>query len=162
MSHNGSIKSGLRFESYKIDKIDFHVQQTVSVLSSVNHSDCRIRFDLGFRDALRIKENEKTLYITGLQVSLKLMKKEADDKPIAEGNFVITGLFSTTGELDKETEESLVKYQGPAILMPYIRATISYTLAGAGFSPVMMPLINVNAAAADTDIKVIDPNTSNT
>lgn len=60
--------------------------------------------------------------------------------------------------VDKETEERLIKYQAPAILMPYLRAAMSFIVTSAGFSTIIFPLVNINAAARSCNIKIIDIN----
>lgn len=151
----GSIKSGIQFVSFKMDKIDFEVVQNLGVLSKRDHSDCEIAFDFGFRDALKFKKENHDDYVTGVQIQLSI-KSKTNNQDIAHGTFVITGLFSSIGTLDKTYEEKIVKYQCPAILFPYIRAAISFTLSSAGFSTIVMPIVNVNAAAQDIDIKIIE------
>lgn len=146
MSASGVV-SEFQFESYKMDKIDFKVEQNLSVLASKSHSDCEVNYTFGFRNVLRFKREDSTLYVSGLQIEVEIFQNTSNEK-LAEGTFVITGLFRSKETLEKEAEENLAKFQAPTILFPYIRASISATLSAAGFSSMIMPLINVNASAS--------------
>lgn len=152
---NSGIKSGIQFESYKLDNVSFEMIPEVSILSKKEYSKCEIKYRFAFRNALRLKKNNKTLYITGLKIDLSIFDKELD-KDIANGAFVISGIFSSSGELDKDVEEKLIKCQAPTILFPYIRASITTLLSMAGFSTIILPLINVANAAESLDLKIED------
>jgi preprotein translocase subunit SecB len=45
--------------------------------------------------------------------------------------------------MDNDLREKMIRQQAPAIIMPYLRATISMMLISAGFGGVTMPLINL-------------------
>ncbi len=151
-----SVTSGIQFISFKMDRIDFSVTQELGILVQSDHSNCEPVFEFAFRDAIKFHGNETDSYVTGLQVKL-VIKNNSDGKEIAHGVFVITGFFTSLGKFSKETEESIVKYQCPTILFPYIRAAISFTLSSAGFSTIVLPVINVNAAAKGANIKIVEP-----
>ncbi len=150
-----SVTSSVQFISYKMDKIDFSVKQELGVLTQREHSDCEPYFEFGFRDAFKFPGKEVDSYVTGLQVKLTI-KNKSNEKEIAQGLFVITGFFTSLGKFTKEIEEKIVKYQCPAILFPFIRASISFTLSAAGFSTIVLPIVNVNAAAQNVNIKIIE------
>ena len=150
------VEASIQLESYKIDHADFNVVPNMAVLRQKTHSDCVAAFDLAFRDAHRFfNEQGHYIYITGLKAGIKI-DSTLLQKTIAEGEFCITGSFLQQGELDKETEERLIKYQAPAILMPYLRAAMSFIVTSAGFSTIIFPLVNINAAAHSGDIKIVD------
>lgn len=153
---SGSVKAGMQLETYKIDHIEFNVEESLSILASNSHSDCSVKFRFSFRDIYKYNQPDKTVYVNGLKVDLEIYSKEDAFKALATGTFVITGLFSTTNELEKDVEEKLLKFQAPAILFPYVRAAISFTITSAGFSTIIMPLVNVNAAAQSIDLKIIE------
>lgn len=154
MADNSSVTSGIQFESFKMDKIDFSVTPELGVLASVNHSDCDISFSIGFRNAFKYNIENKVTYVTGLKIDVKIENKEK--KELAKGTFIINGLFTSIGTLEKSVEEKIIKYQCPTILFPYIRASISFTLSSAGFSTLVMPLVNVNSAAKEANIEIIE------
>ncbi len=151
---DSSIKAGIQFESYKLDRIDFSVTPQLAVLASTNQHDCGVDFSFAFRDVFKYKKQESVLYVTGLQVTLKVYDNETKNE-LAKGVFSITGLFSSAKTLEQETEKKLVKCQAPAILFPYIRASITHILTDAGFSTITMPLVNVNAMANNCEINII-------
>ncbi len=150
-----SVTSGIQFNSFKMDKIDFSVTQELGVLAQKDHSNCEPLFEFAFRDALKFHGNENDSYVTGLQIKL-VIKNKNNGKEIAHGLFIITGYFSSLGKFSKEIEEKIVKYQCPTILFPYIRAAISFTLSSAGFSTIVLPVINVNAAAQGANIRIVE------
>lgn len=152
----GSVKAGMQLETYKIDHMEFNVKETLGILASTSHTDCFVNFRFSFRDVYKYIISGKTSYVTGLKIDLTVVSKQNENEPIASGSFVITGLFSTTDELEKTLEEHLLKYQAPAILFPYLRAAISFTITSAGFSTIILPLVNVNAAAQSTELKIIE------
>lgn len=69
---------------------------------------------------------------------------------------LLQDFFSSLGKFTKDVEEKIIKYQCPTILFPYIRAAISFTLSSAGFSTIVLPVINVNAAAKGANIKIVE------
>ena len=153
---DGCVEAGIQLEAYKIDHVAFNVVPNMAVLRQKTHSDCVVAFDLAFRDVQRFfNEQGQYIYITGLKTRVKIDSTSLQ-KTIAEGEFCITGSFLQQGELDKETEERLIKYQAPAILMPYLRAAMSFIVTSAGFSTIIFPLVNINTAARSCDIKIID------
>lgn len=152
---SGSVKAGMQLETYKIDHMKFNVKETLGILASNSHTDCSVNFRLAFRDVYKYNLQDKVSYVTGLKIDLTIVSKQNQEDVIATGSFVITGLFSTTNELEKDIEEKLLKFQAPAILFPYLRAAISFTITSAGFSTIILPLVNVNAAAQSTELKII-------
>lgn len=154
---DSSIKSGIQLESYKLDKVSLNVVQEVGILSKKSHSNCEIKYQFSFRDALRLKNQNGFSYVTGLRLTLTIFDKDLN-RDIADGEFIITGLFSATGEFDSKTEENIIKIQAPAILFPYMRAAITLLLNTAGFSTIIMPLVNVAAMSKTLSIKINDAN----
>lgn len=149
----GSIKSGIQLESYKVNKISFASIEDLGVLSANQLPECDVKWQFSFRNAKKITDNEKIFYVTGLKVNI-LITDNNRKKDIANGEFIITGLFSANGSFDKKTEELLIKNQGPALLFPYIRSSITMTLNSSGFPNIILPIINVNALAKGVDIKI--------
>lgn len=152
---NGSIAASIQLVSYKMDRIDFSVTQTIGTLASTDYSDWKVGYSFSFRNALRFIDSPKTLYVTGLQADVSISSK-GNGSELAKGTFVITGLFSADGTLDRQVEEKLAKFQGPAILLPYMRSAVSSVLSNAGFGVCPMPLININEAARNANIIIED------
>lgn len=153
---SSSIKAGIQLETYKIDHMEFNVKETVGILASNSHTDCTVNFRFAFRDVYKYNLPDKISYVTGLKIDLTIASKQNPEETVATGAFIITGLFSTSNSLDKEIEEKLLKFQAPAILFPYLRAAISFTITSAGFSTIILPLVNVNAAAQTAALKIIE------
>lgn len=150
------VKASMQLETYKIDHMEFNVKETLGILASNSHVDCEVNFKFAFRDVYKYKIEEKETYVTGLKIDLTIVSKQNPNQLVATGSFVITGLFYITNKIDKNIEEKLLKFQAPAILFPYLRAAISFTLTSAGFSTIILPLVNVNAVAQTTDLKIIE------
>lgn len=151
-----SIKSGIQLVSYKVDSINFNVVKTVEV--NVLNDNCSIKteFSFAFRDAIKYKKFENTTYATGLKVSVRLLKNDESSTELASGDFTITGIFIANGSFSAEEEKSLIKFQAPALLFPYLRASVTYVIASAGFPTVLMPIVNVNTLAHNIDIKIVE------
>jgi preprotein translocase subunit SecB len=152
---NGSITASVQLLSYKMDKIEFSATQTIGTILSVDSTDWEAQYSFSLRNALRFINNDRTAYVTGLRSNVSIVSKSSGTE-LAKGIFEITGLFSTDGTLDKQTEENLAKFQGPAILLPYMRSSVSSVLSSAGFGACLMPLININEAARNANIVIED------
>lgn len=150
---NGSVKSHIQLVSYKITKISLDVVQNIGMIAQAQHTNCGCEFEFSFRDASRFHKEDVDNYITGLRINLTVIDKHNKAK-IATGEFIITGVFIASKGLGKTTEENLIKYQMPAILLPYLRATIMFVLSSSGFPSIVLPLINVNSLAHNAEIKI--------
>ena len=162
---NSSITSSFKFESYKIDSINYVMTPDIGLLAfkGIFNEDLW-NFSISIKHPLYLKKDKK--YIGGLKCNLSLMdpKKPKDDKAndTQEGSLLnidigITGLFSVeSGRFEKDVELNLVKLQIPAILLPYVRVAITSILANAGFGSVMLPLINLHQLPDETkkEIKI--------
>lgn len=153
MESTGSIKANVQFLSFKMDKIEFSATQTLEALATQDLSDFETGYSFAFRNALRFVGQPQVLYVTGIQVGV-IVKSKKSGQELGKGSFIITGLFSSDGVMDKNLEEKIIKYQCPAILLPYLRATISTVLSNAGFGTTPMPLINVNEAAKSANVTI--------
>ena len=124
---------------------------------------------INIREPLYIKSKKN--YIGGLDVCLKMSSinskkqieknsEEENKTAILELKIGIAGLFAVEEEkFSKEVEDNLVKVQIPAILFPYVRATITSLLANAGFGATILPLFNIHEIAKQSPsikIKEID------
>lgn len=153
MESTGSIKANIQFLSYKMDRVDFSATQNLATLGAQNYADFEAEYRFSFRNALRFVGQPQILYVTGVQSEVRV-KSKSTGAEMGKGTFIITGLFSADGILPKQTEENLIKFQGPAILFPYLRANVSNLLSNFGFNCNPMPLINVNEAAKSLNLAV--------
>ena len=142
---DGGVISAFRFESFKVDRVKLDAKQHLETLS----------LDYFPKESWRIKLNLRVpafftlqnIYVGGLDIVAFLLNengiKEVEEKntltPSDENVLVrveagIAGVFSVeNGKLEKEIESSLVKVQIPALLLPYIRGTMTSLVANAGF-----------------------------
>jgi preprotein translocase subunit SecB len=169
MSTSGVI-SAFKFESYKIDSLELKCQKNLELLSFRGFiPEEEWRFSISLLNPVFFKE--KSVYVGGVQLSLAVLseegkaKVEKGDEPSLEDMVIsikseITGLFSAQeGRFEPSIEETLVKVQIPALLLPYLRAAVGGLLANAGFGSVVFPLINIHdlaiTAFKDVEIKIV-------
>jgi hypothetical protein len=163
----GSVTSEFQFRSYKVDRFKLETKPQVGLLArreGFSPEDWDIKFR--FRHPVYLKK-EKT-YVGGLDMLVSILeeRKESEDADNSMGPFLvrldagIAGTFTVSGRLDKKTEETLVKIQIPALLLPYLRGTISSFLANSGFGTLIFPLINIHTAAEnalkDVEIEIVE------
>ncbi len=159
-----SIVSNFQFKSYKIDNSKFSVQKDINLLLfNKTLLPEMLLTNISIRRPLFNKK--QNMYIGGLDTGIRIeeIKKGNGDKEI---NRLLTlevgiaGAFFTNGKFEDEIEKNLVRIQIPALLFPYVRATISSIFSNAGFGAVVLPLINIQEMAKeltkDFKVKVIE------
>lgn len=146
------MKSSFKFETYKVDVLIFEVKRIVGLLEFAGNIDPNSwKLSIAVREPLYSQSRKK--YIGGLDTNLCLfppeVKTEDKNEALIKLDVGIAGIFSTAeeGGFEKEVVENLVRVQIPAILFPYIRATITSLLANAGFGSVILPLVNMTELA---------------
>ena len=160
MEKQRSIKSEFQFLSYKIDKINFNLENNVNALIYTYSEDTNIEMNFAVRNVDKIVSDNRTQCMCGLDI--KIIIKDGNSNEIAQGEFGIEGVFLVDGTLENEKEENIVKFQFPTILFPYLRSAVTNIFASAGFGSIIFPLINVHNLIANQQkhnpIKVIDLN----
>ena len=168
----GSIKSPIKFETYKVDHISYEMKKTIQLLASTGNVDPNA-WELSISIGKPLFFSKHNKYISSLKAGLCLMPdavaqeqeeaeaNDVDSEPLLQCNVNISGIFSVEdGRLDKDVEMNLIKLHLPSILLPYARSTITSILANAGFGSVILPLINLHEVAKNSekelDIQVID------
>lgn len=158
-----SVESPFRFLSYKVDEFIFQLADDVDVLfaDQINQEDWQ--FKVGFRQPQYFVDRK--FYVGGFAIDMRVLysvidksKKEEEtaEEELINLHAAIGGIFQCEeGKLETEIENRLVKNHIPAILMPYLRSTISSFLANAGYGSIILPLININALAEEA-MKDID------
>lgn len=162
-----SVTSEFQFKSFKVDRFVFSTQPKVNLLAKVEgFSPEDWEFKFRFRHPMYFAKSKA--YVGGLDVLVTIpdpdKSDEKDADPIKSAlvslDTGIGGFFTVSGRFDKDTEEVLAKVQIPALLLPYLRGTITSFLANSGYGNVIFPLINVHAAAADAlkdvEVKIIE------
>lgn len=145
MAESISVASSFQFISYKIDEFNFEMSKSIGLLSfnGVIESDDWI-IDINLKEPTLVKNSNS--YIGGVACQIRLA---INDEELATLTTGISGIFKADSSLKKEAEESLVKYQIPTILLPYLRTTVTTFLANAGFGTFIFPLINITQLAQD-------------
>ena len=153
---SGSMISPFRFQSYKVDEFSFRAENDLAVLGKMeNVSADRWEFRLAFRKPIHFASQQ--VYVGGVDLDLKLNSNTKEQGgPLMTLHAGIAGIFSFAPEADINpmVEESLVKYQIPSILLPYLRSCITGFLASAGAGAVILPLINVRDMAREIVLEI--------
>jgi len=162
--------SSFNFSSYAIEKFNLSFGEEASGLLiseyAIAHTEMEWIFSIKIANPKYIKS--ESVYICGVACKVTLKKTEKTEQkgqdktptPLLIIDAIISGVFGTDGQLPRETEERIAKAQAPAILLPYLRGTITTFLSNAGYGSVTFPLININKVAEtdlkDTPIEVIE------
>jgi preprotein translocase subunit SecB len=151
-----SVESQFQFISYKIDKIEMRMTNKINFLLNNNPvlSD-NIKLGIRIGNPMKYSINSVPHYIGSISVNVDI-QDPASHENILTGEFGITGIFTTTTSIDKEVEERMVKINIPALLMPYLRSTMTNVLSNAGFGTVLLPLVNMYELAQRSNIEIID------
>ena len=151
-----SVAAEFDFVSYKIDYVSFKMGNEISSL--LNTSPIKpefINLSIKIRNPEKFIIDEKTSYIGGL-ITQVIILNEADGNTMVEGQFGISGLFTSNDSVDKQAEETFAKINLPALLMPYLRATMTSILSNAGFGTMLFPLVNIYELAKAQNLSIID------
>jgi len=150
-----SVVAEFDFVSYKIDSISFKMGNEVSYLLNTTSikSEC-INLSIKLRNTEKFIIDEKTTYIGGLITQVIILNEAGST--MVEGQFGISGLFTTNDSVDKQAEETFAKINLPALLMPYLRATMTNVLSNAGFGTMLFPLLNIYELAKAQNLPIID------
>jgi preprotein translocase subunit SecB len=153
MADDSGIAS-FQFVTYKIDTVNFQTAKNAGTLLTNSLSGPnQMNFEIGFRNAGKYLLNNTVHYIGGLNTQIQIL--DSSKTPILTGDFGISGLFRPIN-MDKKIEENMVRYNIPAILMPYLRAAITTIVSQAGFGMIVLPLINVYEIAKKQPVKILD------
>ena len=160
----GSIESEFQFVRYKIDKINMQTTQKVANLPISSPSPDQIEITIGIRDPQRLSDGK--IFVGGLNMVMDIYERKTNDPEldkkemtILHGEFGIAGLFRVSeGSFSPDTIDKLVRFQIPAILMPFLRSAVTCFLSLSGYGSITLPLINVQALALEhqNDIQVED------
>lgn len=150
------MKSTLQFQNYKIDSIQLDSLPRLDILLSKEQSE-DIEFQFSIRNPVFYKKIKS--FVIGLQLTTQIYNH--DKEKILTCELGISGLFTLEDEndLQKDMMERIVKTQLPAILLPYLRSTLTVILANSGFGTIILPLINLNKAiqdSSDFEITIIE------
>lgn len=161
MASGGIAISGLEFMSYRVVEMEIKTLPVIAMLFTeiTSNSDWELR--IGFSDITFVPNNR--IYVVPLEIIMNLIKVDSKEKRPSDSAYlstraVISGVFRFTDNctMSKELREKMIRQQAPAIIMPYIRATISTMLISAGFGGITMPLINLYEMTAQTEpVKII-------
>lgn len=124
-----STVSSLRFENYKVNKVEFKANEIKQQKQAWN-----LKFNINNTTEVNKERNR-------MKITLAINIFEGvEDAPFSM-KVEISGFFELVGEDD------ITRYEANAIaiMYPYLRAIVSTYTASANVSPVILPAINVNA-----------------
>lgn len=161
MSDNSSIISKFQFLNYKIDSFNVKNKNKVSNILNVLKSEDKWGSSISIRRPTFYKKD--FLCLGGMKLLLVLNDETIAEKERNKDNAVISlecsivGLFRIDPkeyETNKSDCESLMKYQIPAILSPFLRATVISYFANAGYGSFIFPLLNFFQMAEEQKIEI--------
>lgn len=123
-------KPVIEFESYRITNIDFRVYDDVSDIDKLNITEGNINASVSVDDNFEYAR---------LKISTTIVDKENLRTILAE----ITGFFHINEE-DQQKAEKYIRLNGTAILLPYLRTTISILTSLDNKDAVILPTINTH------------------
>lgn len=155
-----SVESGIQFISYKVDSFSFQMAKDLSILSRNDFlsGDWNWNYNLSVGIPTFFKDQSAYVCSVGCVGSLT---KRSDNQQVLTFLLNLAGIFRASGgKLEVAVEESLIKYQVPAILLPYLRGVITTFLSTAGYGGVIFPLVNMNQVAEqalkDSTIQIVE------
>ena len=154
----GSIKSSFQFSSFKVDFLKLDVKKELALLELTGRIDPSL-WDLKIAIRPPTFFKNKKYYVGGINAALLLYPKVMTEEEKNTSEALVTmeagiaGIFNISDDVDRfppEVEKQLAFTQMPAILLPYLRATMTTLLASAGFGSVIIPLINIQKFTKDS------------
>lgn len=151
ISQNGSaqgslIPSGLEFLDWRIRQMELRTRANAAFLFGLRPLNDLWESALTFSNPMYLKEDR--IYLSTLGATMRLLKRDSlgseDEEPLMTVSAFITGAFRFVGEeFERSKRENLILHQTPAILLPYLRASIGSCVANSGFQAPPLPLINL-------------------
>lgn len=164
MATNSSVESSFKFINYKVDNFHFEMENNWGLVSanvSTNPDNWNLKYKL--LDPM-FNEVEKQ-YLGGIAIEGEyvVVNKDTSEKvKLFRFDCSVVGTFEVKGKLEKKIENALVFNQIPALLLSYLRSTVSSFFANAGFGSFIIPLINIHELAKETfkdkKIKILEIN----
>jgi hypothetical protein len=161
MASGGIVISGMEFIAYRVIDMEIKTLPTFGMLFTEITFDSEWDFGLGFSNITF--EPDAGIYVVPLSARMNLLQtgdleKRSREDPYISVNATISGAFRFTEKsiMDNELREKMIRQQAPAIILPYLRATIGTMLVSAGFGGVTIPLINMYETAKQREhVKII-------
>lgn len=171
----GSIKSSFQFKSFKVDGAHFYAKPDLALLRNTDAIPSEAwEISVTIRPPLYFSQEK--IYAGGFDLSMQITLPKSSDSDNAtdlpsEGNEIadnvllkldlgIAGSFEVKERMAQGLEESLVKVQIPALLMPFARSAAASFLASAGYGAVLFPLFNIHELAkrqmAELNVEVVE------
>ena len=155
----GSVNSSFIFKSYKVSNLQLKSPKTLGVLGLPGYIDPSL-WHFEFNLSAPAYFSSQKIYICELTCKAVAKVSKDSDEEIVSVVAQVAGSFEVAEKFEEKVEENLVKHQGPALLFPYVRSTITSVLANAGFGSVIFPLMNLyefsKKQLENVDIQVVE------
>lgn len=138
------MKSSFNFLNYKITKFNFESARHLNIVQARNPFS-PWEFHISISNPVYLQK--EMTYVCGLILK---GSHDVDGKKLISFESEIVGLFKVDEPFEAAMEENLAKTQGPAILLPFLRAAIIGYFASSGYGHISIPLINIQKLAFDT------------
>ena len=160
MSSGGIALSAMEFLTYRVIDADLHVEPLTALLFARSEEDTQWQVRVTLCDITV----DNGIYIVPVHVGMRLLKlREFEEKQEAEPyvttNVTVAGVFrfSQGNDWSDALRDKMLRNQAPAIVFPFVRATIGTLLNNAGFGSVVVPLMNMNTIAENhPPVNIID------
>ena len=161
MASGGVIISGLEFVSYRVISMTINMLPTIGMLFTEISSESDWDFGVGFSEITF--DPSAGFYIVPLTTTMHLLQVDGGERKTREESYIsasatISGVFKFTDEctMSVELREKMIRQQAPAIVFPYLRATMSNLLISAGFGGITLPLLNIYEMARNQEpVKIV-------
>ncbi len=122
--------SRLQFKNPKLLTLNYKLNKKFKNEGYVN---------LDVKSKTSIKKGDNTAFVL---LELNIFDKKSIDNAPFYIDISMEGQFFWNGGFNNEDIDKLLKSNGPAILLSYIRPYISNITVGAGFPPLILPLMD--------------------
>lgn len=123
----------MQFLDYKIEKLEYKMDKRFNF-----DSDNKVQMEQNLGLGIQIVSDDE--FIVKLEAHI-----HGKDKVVAPFKMVVSilGRFHLEKWQDTTEKQNMVRYNAPAILFPYLRATITNVTTAANISPYVLPLLNL-------------------
>jgi preprotein translocase subunit SecB len=123
-----------KFNNYVIDYINYKYNHK----AKIEDKPVEVHFSLG-TDVNIDKDNMKS----AITLKCNIFENAEENNFPFSLEIALTGYFSASKDMDLETFTKLTRYNGTAILFPYLRSAVSDVTKAANVNPLILPVINI-------------------
>jgi preprotein translocase subunit SecB len=132
--HNEINEGGLTFDKLVLEKVDLEIDSNVPFPKGESPASLII-------DVSHTISKEKRQLKLNMNVDLSIPSEEKH--PVKHCSLVVVGYFSMKGSDNLKKLEDFSEVQGPALMFPFMRETLSNLTMRAGLPPLLLPPTNI-------------------